>query len=441
MSTQTTTMPYSPALSRPAHPIWLVARREILDHLLSLRFYVCLIITMFLMSFSAFVMYRDYQLRMENYNVMVERAHPRAGEAGIMAVVKPSALSIFARGLEDSMDRGYTIDSYLGINPHHRQASSDSLFSLFAPPDLLYVVRIVFSLVALLFAYDFVSRERENGTLKLMLSSPLSRSSLLAGKVVGGLAVVIAPFVIFFLAVICGVLLTGKFSFSSDDYLRMGLMLLSSILYIGVFFGLGALVSSLVHSSAFSLVVLLFLWSLWIFVLPNLANLIAAQANPLPSAESQEMARYQEFVKNRFLDIQSKGKNPEGSLNSFNQHYNRLVEQYLARVNQLSARSEALSRISPAAVLTFLFTDLARTGVKDQNRLDRELVNYRNSILPELEKADRNSVPNVSPFHFLPSSLGGILSSGGLLNLGILSLEAILLLFAASMVFLRSDPR
>ena len=53
-----------------------------------------------LLGLSGFVMYRDYQLRLENFAVMRERAKPRPGEAGLMAVVEPRPLSVFAKGLE-----------------------------------------------------------------------------------------------------------------------------------------------------------------------------------------------------------------------------------------------------------------------------------------------------------------------------------------------------
>jgi ABC-type Na+ efflux pump permease subunit len=58
----------------------LIARKEILDHLLSLKFHVSLAVMAVLLALSAYVMYSDYRLRQENYAVMRERAKPRAGE-------------------------------------------------------------------------------------------------------------------------------------------------------------------------------------------------------------------------------------------------------------------------------------------------------------------------------------------------------------------------
>lgn len=98
-------------------PVLLVARKEILEHLLSLRFHVCAVMMAALLALSVFVMFQDFRVRMENYGVLQARATPRAGEYGVMAVVRPQPLSIVARGLDEVLDRGYDITAYSGITP------------------------------------------------------------------------------------------------------------------------------------------------------------------------------------------------------------------------------------------------------------------------------------------------------------------------------------
>ena len=101
-------------VSRPT--LWQIARREALDHLSSLRFYVIVATMAVLVGVSTFVMYRDYSLRMANHAVLRERARPRPGESGVMAVVEPRPLSVFAKGLDEVMGRGYTVTAYVGID-------------------------------------------------------------------------------------------------------------------------------------------------------------------------------------------------------------------------------------------------------------------------------------------------------------------------------------
>jgi ABC-type transport system involved in multi-copper enzyme maturation permease subunit len=56
---------------------------------------------------------------------------------------------------------------------------------MFPLVDLVFVVTILMSLVALIFAYDAVSGEKEDGP-KLVLANGVPRHRILLGKVIGG---------------------------------------------------------------------------------------------------------------------------------------------------------------------------------------------------------------------------------------------------------------
>jgi ABC-type transport system involved in multi-copper enzyme maturation permease subunit len=421
--------------------IRVIARKELLDHLLSLKFHVCLVAMTGLLGLSTFVMYRDYQLRMENFAVMRERARPRPGEAGLMAVVQPRPLSVFAKGLDEVMDRGYTITAYLGIEPHDRQTSAVGLFALFAAPDLLYIVKALLSLIAVLFAYDAVSGEKESGTLKLVLASAVSRGQLVAGKMWGGLAAVMLPFVVLWVACLAALATRPEIALRGSEFSCLGFMLLASLLYAAGFFALGVLVSALARSSAASLTVLLFLWASLVFAVPNVGCLIAEQIAPLPSAETQELLRMQGFARNRFLAIQSEGRNPEGSTESYNREYDRLVEDYRAKLDGMVSASKALTRLSPAATLTYIFTDLAGTGLAEQRRVTRALMDYKARNLAALIRQYEPGSAPPPAFDFQPARLGEILQQGVLTDLLVLGFTCAALFVGAVWAFLAVDPR
>ena len=418
-----------------------IARKEALDHLLSLKFYVCLVAMAALLGLSTFVMYRDYSLRMDNYAVLRERARPRPGESGVMAVVPPRPLSIAAKGFDELMGRGYTVTAYLGIEPHERQTAAATLFSLFAPPDLLYVVKIILPLIALLLAYDSVSGERERGTLKLILASAVARGELVAGKMLGGLAVIVVPF----LAVLIGALLVlvtrPSVGLMPGDLGRLALMIVAALVYIALFFALGILVSAAARRSASALVVSLFAWAVIVFVLPNVGNLLAEQLAPVPSADTQETIRYQTFARNRFVAIQSRGRDPEGNVSAFNRDYDRAVEQYRAKLNTLVDTSKAMCRVSPAAALSYIFTDLAGTGLVDERRLGQALVDFKSRNLKALALENTPNAPKLSVFEFSARPLGTTLREGVLADLAALLATAALLFVGAAFMFLRADPR
>lgn len=424
--------------------VWLIARRELLDHLLSLKFHVSVIAMAILLGLSAFVMYRDYLLRMEIYASLRERARPRPAEAGLLAVVEPRRLSVFAKGLDEILDRGYTVTSYDGIQPHEWQTPVARIFALFAPPDLLYVVKALLSLIALLFAYDTVSGEKESGTLKLVMGSPVSRGQFAAGKMLGGLLAVLLPFFAIWVAVL-GVLTTrlsgGGVAFSADDFARLALMFLATLLYIAAFFSLGTLVSALSRTSAASLVVLLFFWAATVFALPSVGDLVAEQISPPPSAETQELLRRQAFVKDRFLAIKSHANDRERSADSFNREYDRLVEDYRARLDATIATSRLLCRLSPAATLTYIFTGLAGTGLSEQRRLGLALMEFKSRNIQSLLQVNKLTVPAFTSFEFPPLRLSEVFREGALADFAILAFTCGGLFVAGVFAFLKVDPR
>ena len=58
---------------------------------------------------------------------------------------------------------------------------------------------MVISLIALLFASDVISGEKESGTLRAMLANRLPRDSILMGKIGGGFLALWMPFLLAFL--------------------------------------------------------------------------------------------------------------------------------------------------------------------------------------------------------------------------------------------------
>ncbi len=133
------------------------------------------------------------------------------------------------------------------------------------------IAAIVFSLLALLFSYDAFSREKEDGTLKLQMSNSLSRSTALAGKLLGILTTLLPVLVFSFLLSALLILFSRDISFSAGDWGRIVLLFAASLVYLAVFVFIGLFVSTRSRSSVTSLVVCLFLWVLLVFVIPVVA--------------------------------------------------------------------------------------------------------------------------------------------------------------------------
>ncbi|KGJ04363.1 Cu-processing system permease protein [Paracoccus halophilus] len=128
-------------------------------------------------------------------------------------------------------------------------------------------------LIALLLSHDAITREVERGTLLLLLSHPLSRPQVIAGKFLGQL-------VIMALATVIGFGLAALFVIWRDGaagWQAFAMMIWASILLGAVFLALGTLASASVQESSTAAGIAIGLWLLFVAIydMALLAALVA----------------------------------------------------------------------------------------------------------------------------------------------------------------------
>ncbi|MGB2862947.1 MAG: ABC transporter permease subunit [Sedimentisphaerales bacterium] len=378
-------------------------------------------------------MYRDYCLSMENYEIL-----RRTKSDDPVVVIPPTPLGIFAKGLDENLCRSYTGGSGGRINASSKQQSVNNHFKLFTVPDLLYVIKVILSLCAMLFAFDIVSGEKETGTLRQSLSNDLKRPILIIAKWIGGFTSFILPF---FIAVLLGtifVTLSPNVDMNPDNWLKLGLFLLSSVIYLAVFFSLGLLISCLTHQSSSSLVISLFVWAILVFLIPNLGNILARQFVRIPTVQQLELKREQIQIR-RELEVHRPQTTIHEKMEAhkrFDSENEMLAEDYRNRFNRLATESQNITRISPAAAFTFMATDLMGTGMSEERKLKRAVLEYMDIAGDWDDK--KGDKPALS---YQRSSVKEALGQGGLGNCLILILFNILFFTGAYVAFLRYDAR
>jgi hypothetical protein len=102
----------------------------------------------------------------------------------------------------------------------------------------------------------------------------------------------------------------------------------------------------------------------------------------------------------------------------------KLTEDYRNRFNRLVKVSQNITRFSPAAAFTFLATDIMGTGMAEERRLRRAVLQYNGPV-----------------FSYQRSSVKEVLGPGGLSHCLILILFNILFFTGAYVAFLRYDVR
>src|SRR5690606_17708339 len=131
---------------------------------------------------------------------------------------------------------------------------------------------VVLSLMAIVFTYDAISGEREQGTLKLIFSNGVSKSSYLLAKAIGTLLALVVPLLIpillsLLMVQLSGVVLTG------EHWMRLAILFGASLLYFVSFICVGLFVSSVTRHANVSFLVLLMVWIVSVLVVPRLSIL------------------------------------------------------------------------------------------------------------------------------------------------------------------------
>ena len=413
---------------------WTIARKEIASNLLSYKFFIVLLLIVLLVATSLFIMHRDYKQRMADYQTI----RPKPGEP--IALVAPNPLSIFAKGLDDAITRSFEI-SVIGLEVRAGQASGNIIYSFFPAPDFIYVVRVVLSLVALLYGFDHISREREQGTLKLLLGSSVPRAKVLLGKWIGNFLSLAIPFLLVTILGAAVLFLDPDVHFSSGQVGRLGLVLALSLLYLGFFLSLGMLVSALTRRAATSIIVLLFIWALFVLIIPNLGTLAARQFVSVPSVRALSEKRQQTWTREVLLS--ERGGNWEEGVRTITRENDQLEQDYRLKFERLVRLSRDINRISPAASFLDAASEIAGTGIGEESRLKEEVIRYKDAIIAQILANWNIEIKNrqYPMFTYTPRPLADILAGGALFDTVWLVFFNILSFALAYVAFVRYDVR
>ena len=252
-------------------------RQEFLSLIMSARFFAAVLITLLLVVANAVVLIEDYERRLERYNHQENVQRQKAQEAKTYSSLKlyverpPNPLGIFSAGLDKRL--GGTLEIYHGAVPIISEASARRLdnpfLNLFSKLDLVFIFQVVLSLIALLFAYDAIAGERESGTLRLVISHPVRRGNILLAKYISAMLCLLLPVLMSLLMVTFLLSITGSIQLSGQDFLRIGGIVLTTSIYLSVFYLIGLLISTTTRRTATSLMLCMFVWVVLVLVYPN----------------------------------------------------------------------------------------------------------------------------------------------------------------------------
>ena len=377
-------------------------QKEIMHHILSVRFVALLLMCLLLIPLTLSINYRRYSQNLTDYQESVKHAQAEAKENPPNAqdpntevskfFLKPTPLSVFVNGLEEALP------TYLGMTRNGVRQSSTGLAQasvayVLGNLDFLFIVGTVFSLLALLFTFDAVAGEREAGTLRMNLSNSLPRDIFLWSKLIGGYIVFIVPFLVSFLL---GLLLLTWQGFPLGEFKValpvLGLTLIS-LLYIAVFFAIGVFISTYLDNAKTALIVAFTFWVFAVLVVPRGAFVIAKLVAPTRTQQAVYMEKTalrnnlakdkEEKIWKKIAEVFDSGGGIAISTNDpktqekmdeirgpieeqfrleFQNRTDKIDRDYQREKDRQEQVGETLSRIAPTSSLTYSAMNLTQTG-------------------------------------------------------------------------------
>ncbi len=412
-----------------------LVQKELLHHLLDLRFLLVFVLCVLLVSVGTVSGVRNHLEQRQQYRAVSKRSqdalqtslergrlHDLYKSGGYRWNRRPEVLSPVVYGKSGGLGQEVKIQYRQWFPFEASRFATDPIHALFGVLDVAFVVKIVLSLCMLLFTYDAVCGEKEGGTLKLYASYPLRRSTIALAKIVGSTLAVLTPFLLAFLMMSTVMALTARLGLAGDDWMRVAALFVVFGLYLAAYAGFGIWVSALTHRRITAFLVLLALWMVWVFVLPNVGVGLARRLVPVESVyeiekeldairaeiKSSRRAEMREFrfqppqqLAQAWQDLMKRGKDVPAAdrraiekrmERAWREAYNEVRskvdkagdEVYFARVRRIQEEwrnhgrqqrqlAKALSALSPMGAVTFASMDLARTGIVQHERIEDAL--------------------------------------------------------------------
>ena len=395
-------------------------QKEIMHHILSVRFVALLLMCLLLVPLTLSINYRRYSQNLVDYQESVKREQAEAKENPPNAqdpntevskfFLKPTPLSVFANGLEDALP------TYLGMTRNGvRQGSAGvsqaSVAYVLGNLDFLFIVGTVFSLLALLFTFDAVAGEREAGTLRINLSNSLPRDVFLWSKLIGGYIVFVVPFLVSFLL---GLLLITWQGFPLGE-LKIALpvfcLTLISLLYIAVFFAIGVFISTYLDNAKTALIVAFTFWVFAVLIVPRGAFVVAKLVAPTRTQQAVYMEKTilrnnlskdkdekigekiaEAFASSEGISIRTDDTAAQERMDKlrkpieeqfrleFQNQINKIDRAYQREKDRQEQVGETLSRIAPTSSLSYIAINLTQTGKLKRDRYFQTGERYYNQL-------------------------------------------------------------
>jgi ABC-2 type transport system permease protein len=215
-----------------------------------------------------------------------------AAHYGIYLFKPRSVLAFWDPGVDPYVGATTYIEAHKRNQPLFKPVEESPLLARWGQLTPAFVMLFLLPLLIVWLCAGSISRDREQGTLRFVLSQGVPWRTLLLGKTLSRWVVVLALAMPAFGGML--VLFSG-FGSRGLPLAETGLLLLVYLAYLGVFIHLGVAISARVSRSTMAVLLMLAFWVVNVWMLPKLATNLAEWAYPIPTGESFQQALAEEI--------------------------------------------------------------------------------------------------------------------------------------------------
>jgi len=337
---------------------------------------------------------------------------------------EPNPMQIFIAGVSHDIGRYSGIHAAEPIKLTNSVYSDDPIYAVFRFLDFSVIVQIVLSLFAILFTYDAIAGEREDGTLRLVFSNAVPRLKYILAKFIGAWLGLVVPLL---LPILFGLLMIVlyRIPLAQQHWLQVSALLGTSLLYFTFFIALGIFISSLTRRASVSFLILLVVWVSYVFILPRIGVMMAGNFYPTPSAaeidgqiEGYSKDRWDRHIQTMEETLRKRNAAMEGMTEAerdayrdahlwewmqesdaqrrevqadINENSRKLSETQRNKQAEQERLAFSLARISPAAAYQLTAMNLAETDIRLKSRFLQSLETYHASFVDYADEQQKEN--------------------------------------------------
>jgi ABC-2 type transport system permease protein len=319
------------------------------------------------------------------------------------AALPPAPLASLAVGQTDIYPNHFKVSA--GLKESFLIAQeTESPFKLLAGQfDPAFVIIYFYPLLILALTFNLVAAEKEDGTLRMLLSNRVRLRNIVLGKVAARALIIFSSAILFTLA---GFALGGE-AFEGGAIPRLLLWVCAVTFYGAFWFALGVAANALGKSAATNALALAACYLAFVVVIPSLVNLGATTLYPVPSriefvnamrAETQEANQRGSQLLARYFEDHPELAKPQDTTSPYSKtgeddfamlamakdemvarRMKPLLDRFDSQLNYQNRLVNRFRYLSPAILMQSLLYDITGAGVDRYQYFLRQVDEYHQS--------------------------------------------------------------